>query len=228
MRRLTLLVNADNTLWESNVFFEHTLERFFSLVEPFGYARAYARHILNETERQNIQQHGYGVRSFARSLEQSYVKLAGGLAQRSALDEVASMVAELEHTPPRVLDGVPETLAYLSSRHRMILFTKGEAAEEAAKVERSGLQGFFDSIEIVADKNIRVYGDLVDKHHVVKSYAWLVGSSAQLEINPALQAGLNAAFVPHAPTWNKEDAELHGGAGKLLIVSSFRGLRDHF
>lgn len=228
MRRLTLLVNADNTLWESNVFFEHTLERFFSLVEPFGYARAYARHILNETERQNIQQHGYGVRSFARSLEQSYMKLAGGLAQRSALDEVASMVAELEHTPPRVLDGVPETLAYLSSRHRMILFTKGEAAEEAAKVERSGLQGFFDSIEIVAEKNIRVYGDLVDKHHVVKSYAWLVGSSAQLEINPALQAGLNAAFVPHAPTWNKEDAELHGGAGKLLIVSSFRGLRDHF
>lgn len=228
MRRLTLLVNADNTLWESNVFFEHTLERFFSLVEPFGYARAYARHILNETERQNIQQHGYGVRSFARSLEQSYMKLAGGLAQRSALDEVASMVAELEHTPPRVLDGVPETLAYLSSRHRMILFTKGEAAEEAAKVERSGLQGFFDSIEIVADKNIRVYGDLVDKHHVVKSYAWLVGSNAQLEINPALQAGLNAAFVPHAPTWNREDAELHGGAGKLLIVSSFRGLRDHF
>lgn len=228
MRRLTLLINADNTLWESNVFFEHTLERFFSLVEPFGYARAYARHILNETERQNIQQHGYGVRSFARSLQQSYMKLAGGLAQRSALDEVASMVAELEHTPPRVLDGVPETLAYLSSRHRMILFTKGEPAEEAAKVERSGLQGFFDSIEIVADKNIRVYGDLVDKHHVVKSYAWLVGSSAQLEINPALQAGLNAAFVPHAATWNKEEAELHGGAGKLLIVSSFRGLRDHF
>src|SRR5437016_14548530 len=86
MRRLTLLVNADNTLWESNVFFEHTLERFFSLVEPFGYARAYARHILNETERHNIQQHGYGVRSFARSLEQSYMKLAGGLAQRSALE----------------------------------------------------------------------------------------------------------------------------------------------
>jgi putative hydrolase of the HAD superfamily len=156
------------------------------------------------------------------------MKLAGGLAQRSALDEVASMVAELEHTPPRVLDGVPETLAYLSSRHRMILFTKGEPAEEAAKVERSGLQGFFDSIEIVADKNIRVYGDLVDKHHVVKSYAWLVGSSAQLEINPALQAGLNAAYVPHSPSWNKEDAELHSGAGKLLIVSSFRGLRDHF
>jgi len=228
VRRLTLLVNADNTLWESNVFFEHTLERFFSLVEPFGYARAYARHILNETERQNIQQHGYGVRSFARSLEQSYIKLAGGLAQRSALDEVASMVTELEHTPPRILDGVPETLAYLSSRHRMILFTKGEQAEEAAKVERSGLQGFFDSIEIVPDKSISVYRDLIDKHHVVKSLGWLIGSSAEQEINPALQAGLNAAFVPHPPTWNRDTSEVQSGSGKLLIVSSFRGLRDHF
>src|SRR5690348_5332907 len=223
MRRLTLLINADNTLWESNVFFENTLERFFSLVEPFGYARAYARHILNETERQNIQQHGYGVRSFARSLEQSYMKLAGGLAQRTALDEVASMVAELEHTPPRVLDGVPETLAYLSSRHRMILLTKGEQAEEAAKVERSGLQGFFDSIEILADKSIRIYLDLIDKHHVVKSHAWLIGSDAQQEINPALQAGLNAALVPHPATWHKESSELQSGTGKLLIVGSFRG-----
>jgi putative hydrolase of the HAD superfamily len=228
MRRLTLLVNADNTLWESNVFFEHTLERFFSLVEPFGYARGYARHILNETERQNIQQHGYGVRSFARSLEQSYMKLAGGLARRTALDEVASMVAELEHTPPRVLDGVPETLAYLSSRHRMILFTKGEAAEEAAKVERSGLQAFFDSIEIVEGKTIQVYQDLIDKHHVVKSHAWLAGSNAQEEINPALQAGLNAAFVPHPAFATSDNIELQRGTGKLLIVSSFRGLRDHF
>src|SRR6202795_1152908 len=116
MRRLTLLINADNTLWESNVFFENTLERFFSLVEPFGYARAYARHSLNETERQNIQQHGYGVRSFARSLERSDMNPARGLSRRSARAEVASMVAELEHPPPRVLDGVPETLAYLSSR----------------------------------------------------------------------------------------------------------------
>ena len=34
----------------------------------------------------------------------------------------------------------------------MILFTKGEPAEQAAKVERSGLQGFFDAIEILRKK----------------------------------------------------------------------------
>jgi hypothetical protein len=96
MRRMTLLVSADDTLWENNVFFERTIEQFLTLVEPFGYARGYARHVLNETERLNIRQHGYGVRSFARSLEETYVKLAGKLAQRSGVQAVSALVADLE------------------------------------------------------------------------------------------------------------------------------------
>jgi putative hydrolase of the HAD superfamily len=228
MRRMTLLVDADDTLWENNVFFEKTIDRFLSLVEPFGYARDYARRILNETERLNFRQLGYGVRSFGRSLEGTDLKLAGSLAQRKALVEVSEMVAELESTPPRVLEGVPETLSYLAGRHRMIVFTKGEPAEQAAKVERSGLQGFFDAIEIVAEKNAQTYQELVDRHHVVKSHGWMVGNSPRSDINPALRAGLNAAFVPHHATWELEDEELQSGTGKLLIVAKFRDLRDHF
>jgi putative hydrolase of the HAD superfamily len=228
MRRLTLLVDADDTLWENNVFFERTIERFLSLVEPFGYARHYSRRILNETERLNIRQHGYGVRSFGRSLEETYSKLAGKLAQREALVEVTEMLKELESTPPRVIEGVPETLSYLADRHRMIVFTKGEPAEQAAKVERSGLQEFFEAIEIVAEKDARTYQALIDRHHVVKSHAWMVGNSPRSDINPALQAGLNAAFIPHPATWELENQELLSGAGKLLIVAKFRDLRDHF
>ncbi len=228
MRRLTLLVDADDTLWENNVFFEKTVEQFFELVEPFGYARSYARHILNETERMNIRQHGYGVRSFGRSLEETYMKLAGNLAQRAAIVKVTEMVAELEKTPPRILEGVPETLSYLAGRHRMILFTKGEPAEQADKVERSGLQGFFDVIEIVAEKDAETYRGLINKHHVVKSHGWMIGNSPRSDINPALQAGLNAVFVPHPATWVLEHEELQSGAGKLVIISKFRDLLEHF
>jgi putative hydrolase of the HAD superfamily len=228
MRRMTLLIDADDTLWENNVFFEKTVEQFYELVDSFGYARAYVRHILNETERMNIRQHGYGVRSFGRSLEETYMKLAGNMAQRAALVRVAAMVAELEKTPPRVLEGVPETLSYLSGRHRMILFTKGEAAEQADKVERSGLQGFFDVIEIVHEKNTAMYGELIKKHHVVKSHGWMIGNSPRSDINPALQAGLNAVFVPHPATWELEHEEVQSGAGKLLIVAQFRDLQEHF
>jgi putative hydrolase of the HAD superfamily len=228
MRRMTLLVSAEGTLWEDNVYFERTIERFLTMVEPFGYGRGYARHVLNETERLNIRQHGYGVRSFARSLEETYVKLAGELTHESGVREVSALVAELEETPPHVLAGVPETLQYLHARHRMILFTSGEPAEQAGKVERSGLQGFFDAIEIIPEKTPEVYDQLVAKHHVVKSYGWLVGNNPNSDIIPGLQAGLNVAFVPHPGNSDQQLMELPGGTGKLLIVAGFHDLRDHF
>jgi putative hydrolase of the HAD superfamily len=228
MQRVTLLIDADDTLWENNVFFERTIEEFVSLVEPLGYAREYVRRILNETERRNIRQHGYGVRSFGRSLEETYLKLAGQMATREALQRTAAMVGELERTPPHILDGVPETLGYLAGRHRLILLTKGEPAEQAAKVERSGLQRFFEAIEIVTEKSVETYARLVDQHHIVKARGWMVGNSPRSDINPALQAGLNAVFVPHPSTWELEQSELQSGTGKLVLVASFAQLRAHF
>ena len=228
MPRQTLLMDADDTLWENNIFFEKTIESFITLVEPSGFARDYIRRILNETERRNIRQHGYGVRSFGRSLEETYLKLTGHLAQRFILQKIAEMVKELERIPPRILEGVPETLAYLAGRHRLILCSKGEAAEQAGKVERSGLQSFFEAIEIVAEKDVDTYNRIVRQHHIVKSRGWMVGNSPRSDINPAIAAGLNAVFIPHPATWELEHSEVQSGAGKLLILASFRELRQHF
>ena len=228
MKRNTLLIDADDTLWENNVFFEKLIEDFITLVEPCGYSRAYIRHILNETERKNIRQYGYGVRSFGRSLEETYLKLADQMAKRETLAQIHVRVVELERTPPKILDGVPETLAYLTARHRLILFTKGEPAEQAAKVERSGLQSYFDAIEIVIEKDAAVYERMIEQFKIVKTHGWMVGNSPRSDINPALQIGLNAVFVPHSNTWHLEHAELESGTGKLLILTSFRELRSHF
>lgn len=228
MPRQTLLIDADDTLWENNVFFEKTIEASISLIEPLGFARDYVRRILNETERRNIRQHGYGVRSFGRSLEETYLKLAGHMARRETVSEIKVMVDDLERVPPRILDGVPDTLAYLAERHRLMLLTKGEAAEQAGKVERSGLQQFFEAIEIVCEKDAACYRQVVDRHKIVKSGAWMIGNSPRSDINPALEAGLNAVFIPHAMTWEMEKAEVRNGGGRLIILTAFRELRQHF
>jgi putative hydrolase of the HAD superfamily len=228
MARQVLLIDADDTLWENNVFFEKAIEYFITQLETLGYTREYIRHILNETERRNIRQHGYGVRSFRRSLEDTYLKLAGNSARREMVQEIERVAGELEATPPHILEGVPETLAYLSKHHRLILLTKGEAAEQAGKVERSGLQPYFDAIEIVHEKETVTYHRLVEQHKIVKTHGWMVGNSPRSDINPALQAGLNAVFIPHSATWELEKTELESGTGKLLILSTFRELRAHF
>ncbi len=228
MARQTLLIDADDTLWENNIFFEKTIEGFITQLEHLGYTREYVRHILNETERRNIRQHGYGVRSFRRSLEDTYLKLAGNSARRDIVKEIERMALELENTPPHILEGVPETLVYLAKHHRLILLTKGEAAEQAAKVERSGLQSYFESIEIVMEKDAATYQKIIDQFKIVKSHGWMIGNSPRSDINPALQTGLNAVFIPHSATWELEKSELESGAGKLLILSAFRELRGHF
>jgi putative hydrolase of the HAD superfamily len=228
MARQTLLVDADDTLWENNIFFEKTIDHFIAQLEHLGYTLEYVRHILNETERRNIQQHGYGVRSFRRSLEETYMKLAGNSARREIMKEIERITMELENTPPHIMDGVPETLAYLSKRHRLILLTKGEQAEQAAKVERSGLLSYFDAIEIVLEKEASTYERMIEQFKIVKSHGWMVGNSPRSDINPALRAGLNAVFIPHPATWELEKTEVESGAGKLLILSGFRELRGHF
>ncbi|HXN99820.1 MAG TPA: HAD family hydrolase [Candidatus Acidoferrales bacterium] len=228
MARNTILIDADDTLWENNIFFEKTIDHFITQLEHLGYTREYIRHILNETERRNIRQHGYGVRSFRRSLEETYLKLAGNAAKRELVQEIERMAAELEATPPHILDGVPETLAYLAKHHRLILLTKGEPAEQAAKVERSGLQPYFDSIEIVLEKDPSLYERMIEQFKIVKTHGWMVGNSPRSDINPALHAGLGAVFIPHSATWELEKCELESGAGKLLILTSFRELRSHF
>ena len=228
MARHTLLIDADDTLWENNIFFEKAIDDFVSRLEHLGYTREYIRHILNETERRNIRQHGYGVRSFRRSLEETYLKLAGNSARREIVKDIELMAHELERTPPHILDGVPETLAYLAKHHRLILLTKGEPAEQAAKVERSGLQAHFEAIEIVLEKDSGTYGRMIEQFKIVKSHGWMVGNSPRSDINPALQSGLNAVFIPHSATWELEKSELESGSGKLLILSTFRELRSHF
>jgi putative hydrolase of the HAD superfamily len=221
-------MDADDTLWENNVFFERTIDDFTVLVEELGFARDYTRRILNETEHRNVLQHGYGVRSFARSLEETYLKLAGNFARRETIVQIHTLVGELEKVPPKILEGVPETLAYLAPRHRLILLTKGDTAEQAAKVERSGLQSYFEAIEIVAEKSVATFTRVVDQFRIVKSSGWMVGNSPKSDINPALEAGLNAVFIPHPDTWHHEHAEVRSGIGKLVVLHSFRQLREHF
>jgi len=182
MTRNTLLIDADDTLWENNIFFESVIARFILRLEHLGYTPEYIRHILNETERRNIRQHGYGVRSFLRSLEETYLKLSGNMARREIVKEIEEIGAELENTPPRILDGVPETLAYLSKHHRLILLTKGEHAEQVGKVERSGLQSHFEAIEIVLEKDSETYGRMIEQFKIVKSQGWMVGNSPRSDI----------------------------------------------
>jgi putative hydrolase of the HAD superfamily len=56
----------------------------------------------------------------------------------------------------------------------------------------------------------------------------MVGNSPKSDINPALQVGLNAVYIPHQNTWALEHETVVSGSGKLVILPQFRELRAHF
>jgi putative hydrolase of the HAD superfamily len=127
-----------------------------------------------------------------------------------------------------LIEGVPETLEYLCRRHDLTLFTKGHPEEQKLKIDRSGLGIYFGHTAIVKEKDAAAYTALARERGMDRERSWMVGNSPKSDINPALEAGLNAVFVPHAHTWVLEKQEIRNGRGKLLMVEKFADLREHF
>ena len=193
---------------------------------------AFANHrrcgIGDEIEAANNKIHGYGSLNFARNLRQCYEHLAERHVSEAEIKTVAGFAEQILECPMEVIDGVPETLEYLARRHDLTLFTKGHPEEQKLKIDRSGLGGWFSHTAIVKEKDAAAYRDLVQQRGMDPERTWMIGNSPKSDINPALDAGLRAVFVPHAHTWVLEKQELRGGNGRLLQLERFADLRHYF
>jgi putative hydrolase of the HAD superfamily len=226
----TLLIDADDTLWENNVYFERAIASFISFLNHHEFSPEQVRGVLNDVERECIVTHGYGLHSFAHALMRTFERLSARPVTPELQAQVRSFTHSIENHDIELLPEVPETLQHLWQRHRLILVTKGAVPEQSGKVERSGLKQYFAAVEIVAEKNAAVYSHVVEQFGLDRQATWMVGNSPKSDINPALAAGLHAVFVPHGDTWILEHEEMNSApAGQtLLIVGRFAELREHF
>lgn len=232
----TLLIDADDTLWENNIYFERAIAAFISFLDHKRHSPAEVRLTLNSVERETILAHGYGLSSFTRSLVDCFERLSPAtktedeaLAEekRERIRGFARTIAEQEI---ELLPGVNETLAELAGRHRLILMTKGNRAEQADKLARSGLAHYFAAVEIVAEKDPEAYRDVILRQKAAARSAWMIGNSPKSDINPALAAGMHAVFLFHKDTWVLEHAEVAAApeGQRLIELDSFAKLRDIF
>ncbi len=225
-----LLIDADDTLWENNIYFERAIAAFISYLNHREYSPAEVRQTLNVVERETILAHGYGLTSFTRSLVTCFERLSPNEvtdAKRERIRGFASAIAEQEI---ELLPAVSETLTELASRHRLILMTKGNHTEQADKLARSGLAGHFSSIEIVPEKDAAAYRQVIARHNLARDAVWMIGNSPKSDINPALAAGLNAVFLFHKDTWVLEHAEMDAApeGQHLIALDSFARLGEIF
>ncbi len=230
----TLLIDADDTLWENNIYFERAIAAFISYLDHQTHTPEQVREALNQAERETILSHGYGLGSFTQSLITCFERLTNPAesthmreVQHEQIRRFAQSIAEQEI---ELLPGVADLLPSLAERHRLILMTKGSQAEQADKLARSGIAHHFTAVEIVAEKHPEAYREVTRRHECQPHSTWMIGNSPKSDINPALAAGIHAVFIFHKDTWVLEHAEITPPPPhqNLLEISSFSALAEFF
>ncbi len=222
---MNLVFDADDTLWENNIYFERAFDDFCSFLDHSKLTPVQVRDVLNEIEIVNARIHGYGSKNFGRNLQQAYQHLAEREIRTADLDHVMSLAERILEQPLEVIEGVEETLAELAQRHELTLFTKGHPEEQRMKVDRSGLGDYFAHTAIVKEKDASAYLRLIEERRFHPPETWMIGNSPKSDINPALEAGMNAVLVPHPHTWVLEHQDLREGGERLRIVGTIIDLK---
>ncbi len=222
----TLIIDADDTLWENNIFYEQCIAAFAELMVAQGFGQEEAERTADVVERERIPQVGYAPEEFARSLVVAYQLLCESHG-RPIEDEVSNAVWEIGRAvieyPIVLLEGVAETLAQLSGCCHLLLLTKGDLDVQESKLARSGLGYLFDGVHIVSEKNADVIRELVAGYGLRPEQTWVVGNSPRSDINPALEAGVGAIYVPHPNTWTLEVEEI-ADLKRVIVLKRFKEL----
>jgi putative hydrolase of the HAD superfamily len=226
---LNLIFDADDTLWENNVLFERAIEAFIDYLAHPTMSRVEVRAVLDEIERANCSLHGYGVRTFHRSLSDCLVRLRAATPPNGEDAKLLDRLCRpMREGVVELLPGVAETLATLRTRHRLALLTKGHPEDQQRKLTASGLAGLFEEVTVVDEKDAEVYRSLVASGGLDPSSTWMIGNSPMSDIWPALDAGLGAVLVPHPYTWVLEKRELPAASNRFVVVDSILQLLERF
>ena len=163
------------------------------------------RETLRQVEKELIPVGGYGSRNFICALKETCCRIYQGGDGGVFLQSIEQIGERLLNHPLDLRPGVSATLPLLTSEYRLLLFSKGDLIEQSEKLQRSGLQRYFDRVIIVPEKDISAYHSLLRDHELAPEKTFMIGNSPRSDVVPALAAGLWAVYMPHPNTWDHED-----------------------
>ncbi|MBI4201710.1 MAG: HAD family hydrolase [Chloroflexi bacterium] len=128
-----------------------------------------------------------------------------------------------------LLPGAKETLAFMKERGiRLALVTNGAAEQQRRKIQKYGLEPFFDYILIEGEFGTgkparRVFEYALQRLHTLPQQAWMVGDNLEWEVPVPQQLGMFAVWVD----WRKQGLPEESPFAPNLIVNSIAQLPDH-
>jgi putative hydrolase of the HAD superfamily len=223
-----LIFDADDTLWENNVYFVKATTRFYSLMEKAGAPRKMVDKDFKEMERKIVAERGYGSENFIYILElltHIYQKNYPLNIHQAEVNDILNGFNEHLSQKPDLFSKVIPTLTRLAKNYKTYILTKGNNKEQQNKLERSGIEKIVDDFFIVPEKNDDTYASLLSEHNWLPHRTCMVGNSPKSDINPALRSGMFAVYIPYRDTWDLEK-EIIEESNKLITLKSFAELPD--
>jgi putative hydrolase of the HAD superfamily len=226
--RPTLVFDADDTLWDE----QGVLQQFEADVETAldrltGNASGFRERFI-AIENANIPAIGYGFSSYVYSVAETLAAEPDWYRHKGeVLALVADLIAGMQTTGPRVIEGVRPTLAALAaSDYRLIVLTRGIDHEQRGKLTRSGLGEFFSEFRVVGRKDAETYRRTAyELGDPAGAALCMIGNSMRSDVVPAVAAGWRAIHVP-APTAWAHDADDPAPADKYARVTHFGQVAD--
>ena len=212
-------LDADDTLWHSEVFFERVERRFTDLVSRYVGPDVDVQQVLATVEHRNLDRYGYGIKAFTLSMLEAAIEATDGAIGTDELAQILAAGRSMLDHPVDLIEGVHETVtALVELGYRLVVVTKGDLHHQQAKLWRSGLVDHFERVEIVAEKDPDTYRRVVASMDVAPERFCMVGNSVRSDVLPVLAIGGHAVHVPYHVTWAHEHAEHDGTVPTLETI----------
>jgi len=219
--------DADDTLWHNEAYFLEAQERFWGLMEDFLPQHTTARELM-QTEIQNIDLYGYGIKAFILSMVETAIRISEGTITTKVIEQIIGCGKDMLAKPVELIDGVEAVLSALEGRYRLVVVTKGDLLDQQRKLEKSGLENFFHHIEIVSEKNAAGYLKLLQHLDVGPGQFAMIGNSLKSDILPVLGLGGYGIHVPYHTTWEHEHVDIQITDPNFVELAKIRDLLPYF
>jgi len=219
--------DADDTLWHNEAYFLEAQERFWGLIEDFLPQHTTARELM-QTEIQNIDLYGYGIKAFILSMVETAIRISEGTITTKVIEQIIGCGKDMLAKPVELIDGVEAVLSALEGRYRLVVVTKGDLLDQQRKLEKSGLENFFHHIEIVSEKNAAGYLKLLQHLDVGPGQFAMIGNSLKSDVLPVLGLGGYGIHVPYHTTWEHEHVDIQITDPNFVELAKIRDLLPYF
>ena len=116
--RQHLFIDADDTLWENNIYFERAIHAFVEFLAHSSLTPAEVRGVIDEVERTM----GYGFANFTKSLVQTYQRLAERDIRDDDVQYIQRLGEQIARQPIQIMEGVEKAVrSYWGKRGEQVV-----------------------------------------------------------------------------------------------------------